>query len=139
MVFKIFTRAIILDENDRVLFLKKNSKQKYWAWKLMLPGWTLEFWEEITETLVREIKEETNLTVNKFILLDTVKMVIWEEHWLWIYFFAKCEDLKNLKNMEPEKHDFCWFIDISDTNNFLFKNIITYFLDWKYFINKRNL
>ena len=41
MVFKIFTRAIILDENDRVLLLKKNSKQKYWAWELMLPGWTL--------------------------------------------------------------------------------------------------
>ena len=45
MVFKIFTRAIILDENDRVLLLKKNSKQKYWAWELMLPGWTLEFWK----------------------------------------------------------------------------------------------
>ena len=85
MVFKIFTRAIILDENDRVLLLKKNSKQKYWAWELMLPGWTLEFWEEITETLVREIKEETNLTVDKFILFDTVKMIIWEEHWLWVY------------------------------------------------------
>ncbi len=131
MVFKIFTRAIILDENDRVLLLKKNSKQKYWAWELMLPGWTLEFWEEITETLVREIKEETNLTVDKFILFDTVKMIIWEEHWLWVYYLATVENLSDLKNMEPEKHEFCWFLDYKEIELFD-KDLIE-----KYFFNKQ--
>ena len=98
MVFKIFTRAIILDENDRVLLLKKNSKQKYWAWELMLPGWTLEFWEE---------------------------------HWLWVYYLATVENLSDLKNMEPEKHEFCWFLDYKEIELFD-KDLIE-----KYFFNKQ--
>lgn len=128
-IFKIYTRAIILNEKNEVLLLQKNFNQKYWAWKILLPGWTVDFSEEIEKTLVREIKEETNLEVIFTKILDTKTMIIWEEHWLWVYYFAKVKDLKTLKNMEPEKHIFCEFKNIFEMKeDFLYKDFIKNFI-----------
>lgn len=136
-IFKVYTRAIILNSNNEILMIRKKSNQKYWAWQFMLPGWTLEFWENLEDCLIREIKEEVNLQVKSLKFLENRKIVIWEEHWLWLYYFAEVEDLKSLKNMEPEKHDFCDFVDISEINwEFLHKDLIEKFL--KNLLNFKN-
>lgn len=133
--FKVYTRAIILNSNNDVLLIRKNPTQKYWAWQFMLPGWTLEFWEEIEDSLKREIKEEVNLEIKSLKFLENRKILNWDEHWLWFYYFAEVEDLKNLKNMEPEKHDFCDFVKIFKIKDFLHKDLIEKFLknllNWK--------
>lgn len=129
--FKVYTRAIILNNKKEVLLLRKTSKQKYWAWKIMLPGWTLEFWEDIELTLLREIKEEVNLDAKSIRFIDTRKIIIWEEHWLWLYYFVEVNNINSLKNMEPEKHEFCWFVNILDLDdNFLHKDLIINFIYW---------
>lgn len=126
--FKIFSRAIILNNKKEILLIKKNNKQKYWAWNIMLPGWTVEFWEKVEDSLIREIKEETNLDIENLKIFDTKTLIIWEEHWLWVYFIASAKNLEDLKNMEPEKHDFCEFFDILKIeNDFICKNIILNF------------
>lgn len=134
--FKIYTRAIVLNDRKEVLLLKKTSKQKYWAWKIMLPGGTLEFWEDIELTLRRELKEEVNLTIKSMRFIDTRKMIIWDEHWLWLYYFVEVEDLSDLKNMEPDKHEFCGFVNILELDdNFLHKDLIINFISWNEIIN----
>ena len=98
--FKIYTRAIITDSDCKILLLKKNSSQKYWAWNFLLPWWTLEFWENLEDALIR------------------------------VYYLAEVENLSDLKNMEPEKHEFCWFLDYKEIELFD-KDLIE-----KYFFNK---
>jgi ADP-ribose pyrophosphatase YjhB (NUDIX family) len=109
--------------------LKKASSQKYWAWNFLLPWWTVDFWETIEKTLCREIKEEVNLTITSLKLIDVRNMIIENEHWLWLYYIANCEDLTELKNLEPWKHEFCGFIDINEIN-FLHKDVITNYILW---------
>ncbi len=113
-LFKIYTRAIIINQNNDVLLIKKRENQKLWWWEWLLPWWTLEFWENIEHTLVREIKEEVNLDVKEIELLLHKKMIIWNTHWLWVYFLCKVNDEKKLTNMEPEKHETVWFFPLSE-------------------------
>lgn len=128
--FKIYTRAIITDSDCKILLLKKNSSQKYWAWNFLLPWWTLEFWENLEDALIREIREEVNLKVKSLKIFGTKKMILWDEHWLWVYYLATVENLSDLKNMESEKHEFCWFLDYKEIELFD-KDLIE-----KYFFNK---
>ena len=75
--FKIYTRAITTDSDGKILLLKKNSSQKYWAWNFLLPWWTLEFWENLEDALIREIREEVNLKVKSLKIFGTKKMILW--------------------------------------------------------------
>lgn len=128
-IFKIFTRALILNEKNEVLLLQKNFNQKYWAWNFLLPGWTVEFSEEIEETLKREIKEEVNLEIENLKILGTKTMIIWEEHWFWVYYFVNVKNIFEFKNIEPEKHIFCWFVDIfKEKIDFFEKDLVENFL-----------
>ncbi len=122
--FKIYTRAIILNKKNEVLMLQKTPKQKYWAWKWMLPWGTVEFWENIEKTLQREVKEEVNLSLNSLKIIDTRTMLIENEHRLWIYYIATCNNIKKLNNNEPSKHKFCGFVDINTIWNFIHKELI---------------
>lgn len=77
----------------------------------------------------REIKEEVNLEIENLKILGTKTMIIWEEHWFWVYYFVNVKNIFDLKNMEPEKHIFCWFLDIfKEKINFFEKDLIENFL-----------
>jgi len=108
--FKIFTRAIIKNPEWKILLVEKNNTRKIAAWKALLPGGTVEFWEKVEDALIREVKEETNLDVKIKRIVDTQTMIIDWVHWLWIYF--ECE-AKNFfaENLEPEKHTRVFWTD----------------------------
>ena len=56
--------AVIEDANSRVLLVKhKPERGGYWQDKWICPGGELELGEEITEGIIREVKEETNLNI----------------------------------------------------------------------------
>lgn len=112
--YKIYSRWIILNKTGEVLLMKKRKNQKIWWWEWLLPWWTLEFWENIEQTLIREIKEETNLEVNEINLLTQKKMIIWDTHWLWIYFVCKVKDENQLSNLEREKHKTIGFFSLDE-------------------------
>lgn len=131
-MFKIYARAIIKDNSWKILLLKKHANQKYWAWEYMLPGWTLEFGENIEYTLERELKEETNLVLKSSKLIETRKIIIGEEHWLWLYYIVEIDNYTDLKNLEPEKHSFCNFINFSEVWYILHSDIVIKYLDSNY-------
>ena len=105
MNFKIYTRAIILNKNNDILVLKKRSDQKIWWWDWLLPGWTVEFWEDLENALAREILEETNLEISNISFFAYQKIILDDVHWLGIYFVCDVKNWENMKNREPQKHE----------------------------------
>lgn len=113
--FKVYSRAIILNEKkDKVLLIKKNNKQKIAPNSWLLPGGTLEFNEEVELSLIREIKEETNLTIVNLQLITTKKILIENTHWLGLYFIVHVENESNLINVEQNKHECVKFVPLNN-------------------------
>lgn len=109
-MFKLFVRAIIEDEKGDFLYVEKNEKQKIAPWKSLLPWWSIEFSEIPEEALKREVFEETWLEVIETKIFWTKTIIIWEEHWLGVYYTCKTKNL-NFENKEPEKHKSVYFLD----------------------------
>lgn len=103
-MFKVYARAIILDNQQRILLIKKNSHQKISPGAWMIPGWTLEFWEDIEDMLCREVLEEVGLRIISHKFITTQKMIIGDTHWIGLYYLCTTKDLV-YTNMEPEKHE----------------------------------
>ena len=96
-MFKIYARAIITDDQQRVLLLKKNAHQKISPNAWMVPGWTLEFGEDIEDMLYREVLEEVGLTVLSHKFITTQKMIIGDTHWVGLYYLCTTKDFAHQK------------------------------------------
>lgn len=131
--FKLFARWIILDQTGKkVLVLRKNLKQNIWPWCYFLPWWTTEFGEDSDQTLIREIKEETNLDVIRYEFVSNIKVILWDTHWLWCIYNCGVADLSALSNLELDKHSFLWFVPtnkISELPWFLWADIVKRCID----------
>ncbi len=115
--FKIFTRWIIKNFEWKFLLVEKNSKRKIAPWKVLFPGGTVDFWEKIEETLIREIKEETDLDIKIVKIIDTQTIILGETHWIGIYFLCEAKNL-DFRNVEPEKHTRVFLGDLNDIDEF---------------------
>lgn len=74
-----------------------------------VPGGKLEYMEKLEDCGKREVKEETNLDVSKFELLDTTDDIGIDRHFITVHFLAQ-EMAGELKVMEPTKIDeWKWF------------------------------
>lgn len=122
-MFRIYTRAIVLNKKNEVLLLKKNDRQKLWGGKWMQPWGTLEFGEDPEMTLVRELKEELDINVTSFEVFGIKKMLIDWVHWMGIYYLVGVEN-EHYKNKEPEKHEEVARISQEQLPNMLHADII---------------
>lgn len=110
-VFRFYARAIVFDRTKEcVLLLKKKSNQKIGAGAWLLPGGTVEFGEDIESSLIREILEETNLRIMSLELLTTKKMIIYDTHWLGLYYVAEVANESEVRNAEEGKHETVQFV-----------------------------
>ena len=58
--------AIIIDDDKKILLVKRSSDKKLFPNAWSFPGGKLEEWESLDETVVREVKEETWLNLVSF-------------------------------------------------------------------------
>jgi len=71
--------AVILDSDGRILLVKHVPKRgDFWGGKWMVPGGGLELGETLEEGVVREIEEETNLTVEVVKHVSTLDRIVRE-------------------------------------------------------------
>lgn len=129
--FKIYARIVILDKSKKkLLLLRKNNAQKIGAGAWMLPGGTVEWGENISEALIREVKEETNLTVSSLALRSERRMIIGNTHWLGLYYFGETTNEDELRNIESDKHEKMSFIPLE---------LLPHFSDFPMFLFTSNL
>lgn len=107
------TQVVVLGcilRNDRILLTKRDEpgdhSDKMWD----IPGGGHDFSETPEQTLVREIKEETNLTLSTYTLLPKVYSVV-HGTWQGIFIVYLCsldrEDQEVVLNSEASEYD--WF------------------------------
>ncbi|MGB9937017.1 MAG: NUDIX hydrolase [Methanobacterium sp.] len=62
-VFGLAVRVLLVDEDDKILIIKRNTDSKTNAGKWELPGGKVDQGESFDQALIREVFEETNLKI----------------------------------------------------------------------------
>jgi 8-oxo-dGTP diphosphatase len=100
-------RAIIKNEADEILLLKRASKDAYgdmWC----LPGGKVDFGQTAEEAIIREIQEETSLICSSSEFLfykDGIPQNPGENHYLTLYFYCQANGTIELNR---ESSRFAW-------------------------------
>ena len=102
-------KAIIVNDDGRMLTIRRSgtdiARPFYWD----LPGGELDFGEGSQEGIIREIKEETNLEVQDLSILDVISKINNKgEFWVTICYRAKFKS-GEIK-LSYEHDDFQWII-----------------------------
>lgn len=103
--------ALIINEKNEALLLKRTSKTRNLAGFWMQPGGGVEFGERVEDAVKREIKEELNIDIEIVRFLAFTEGIMKEEkqHWVSLSFLGKIVG-GEVKNLEPEKHEeIKWF------------------------------
>jgi ADP-ribose pyrophosphatase YjhB (NUDIX family) len=85
-LFQVFSVAVIFNADKKVM-LVKSTYQRHHPWGL--PGGSLEYGETAEEALLREIWEETSLTIEieKFLFVKT-----WKPDRVGLYYLCRIKD-----------------------------------------------
>jgi len=86
--------AIIM-RDGKILLVKRGSKPGRNKWSI--PGGLIELGEKVRDTVVREVKEETNLDVEVHSLIDVVDNLITDEKGRWQFHFIILDFFTRLK------------------------------------------
>jgi mutator protein MutT len=103
--------ALIVNDKNEVLLLKRTSKTRNKAGFWMQPGGGVEFGEKVEDAVKREIKEELDIDIEliKFLCFTEEIMKDENQHWISFNYLAKIIGRK-VKNLEPDKHEeIKWF------------------------------
>lgn len=118
---KIGVGVLIFNNNNQLLLAKR--KNAHGDGKYSAPGGHLEFGESLEECAIREVWEETNLTIYapEFFAVTNDIFESENKHYITIMMKAKYKEGDIIKNMEPEKsEDWEWFdFDNMPSNLFL--------------------
>jgi ADP-ribose pyrophosphatase YjhB (NUDIX family) len=117
-VTRVAVRAIICDENNRVLIIKRSNTQ-YGNNKWCLPGGKVDYGVSVPDNLANEIAEETLLRYisSTFLFyLDTLPSPDTDLHYVSLVF--KCEVSGEIK-LNDESQEFAW-IAPEDMKNYSF-------------------
>lgn len=101
--------AIIFNNDNELLLMHRIGKVGKDTWGL--PGGKMEKNETFEECIIREVKEEINLDINKLGFADLTNDIMTdiEHHYVTLYFFVY-DFSGELKNMELEKcSELKWF------------------------------
>lgn len=101
--------ALIVNEKNETLLLKRGKKAKNDAGAWCRPGGTIEYGEKATEAIKREVKEELGIDIEIVKFLGYTDHFVEGAHWISLGFLANIAK-GEVRNMEPEKHDeVTWF------------------------------
>lgn len=94
--------AVIVNEKYEVLLVYRKKEPEQFKWSI--PGGKVELYEQLEETVIREIKEEVNADIRIKQLLCTAETIHQEreEHFVSIIYSAELIG-GNVKNNEPDK------------------------------------
>jgi len=95
--------AVIL-EDDKFLFLRRKNEPVKGQW--WFPGGRIRKGETLQEALVREVKEETGLTVTESKLVNVYSRIFDKRHDITIAYITKCKPNKITLNNEHSEYNY---------------------------------
>jgi ADP-ribose pyrophosphatase len=128
--------ALIVNDNNETLLLKRTSKTRNEAGFWSKPGGGVEFGEEIEDAVKREIKEELGVDIELTNFLGFTNSVLESEnqHWVSFNYLAKIIG-GELKNLEPEKHEEIKWFKLNElpekVNKYTIEAVNEYLKIWK--------
>ena len=127
-IFYIAAHALIVNEENKVLTLRRSSTNDYKPLFWDIPGGTVEVGERVEEALIREIKEETSLIIEpiKPIYVYSNLDQVPKRQTAQIIYLCKLVSGKVVLN--PEEHDEYNWVDynkIKDQQNIAFLEALT--------------
>ena len=99
-------RAIITDGEKRILIIKRANTKFCEGW-WNLPGGKIDFNQTAEKAVIREVKEETQLscTSTKFLFyMDNLPSEKYNTHFLTLFFFCECNGIVDLNRESAEFH-----------------------------------
>lgn len=105
--------GVLIFKGGKILLGKRKGSHGAESWAP--PGGHLEFGESFEACAIREVKEETGLTLTAPEFLAVTNDIFKEDnkHYVTIFMIAQCPEDQTVKNLEPEKTEsWEWF----DTN-----------------------
>lgn len=121
-IFKIATKAIIENNENKYLILKKTIEENLndaCSNLFDLPGGRVEYGEDLENSLKREIKEETSLIAKKIKLLS-VNSVIKKDKIQLIVITYLCTCISYECILSEEHNDFIWLNKEEILNSYLY-------------------
>jgi len=103
--------ALIVNDKNETLLIKRTSKSQNEAGFWSKPGGTVEFNEKVEDAIIREIKEELGIDIELTKLLGFTNHILNSEnqHWVAINYLAKIISGEP-RIMEPDKmEEIKWF------------------------------
>ncbi len=103
--------ALIINDRNETLLVKRTSKSRNEAGFWSKPGGTVEFGENVEDAVKREIKEELGIDIKLIKFLGFTNHIIESENQHWIAFNYLAKIIRGgPKNLEPEKiEEIKWF------------------------------
>jgi len=100
-------KAIIFNEEGKFLAIHRTSSAPYNPERWDLPGGDLDFGEDATEGIIREIKEEVGLEVKDLKLFD-VESHVNKENDFWVTIAYTAKSVSYNVTLSFEHDDFKW-------------------------------
>lgn len=120
IIQKIVLGAVVLDNDRRVLILQRNADEDVFPNLWELPSGKRETFESSNDSLLREVKEETNLAVKVLMPISVFDYKIEKPDEVrdstQINFLVKAEVPENLK-LSDEHQNFAWVTE-SEMKNY---------------------
>ena len=95
--------AIIVKDGALLFLRRRNSPAKGQWW---FPGGRIRRGESIEEALLREVKEETGLTVTKYRLVNVYSRIFPERHDITVVYLCECNEGEVKLNAEHSEFKF---------------------------------
>ena len=94
----------IIKKDNTLLFLKRNNPPAKGEW--WFPGGRIRKGETLKEALIREIKEETGLTIDIIRFVGVYTRLFADRHDITLAFLCKCHTDKVILNVEHSTYKF---------------------------------
>ncbi|KNF09547.1 ADP-ribose pyrophosphatase [Gottschalkia purinilytica] len=106
-MFRIVTKALVFKGNE-ILILKRASKSKFGKDLWDIPGGKLNFGEEPLEGLLREIYEETSLSISPKSIIDVSSGIDNEKGIQYVTITYLCDYVSGEVRLNDENKEFAW-------------------------------